>query len=151
MCGIIGYLGPQEAMPIILDGLKRLEYRGYDSAGMAVISDQGLAIRRSLGKLLELEKVLRQYQSAQHEFDLAGGYAWRHRLEATLLGVGLPLLQEERPLGAGVDRHLLPRPPAEGGGQHGPALRFAGDGGDAQQVALRLRQEISQAHSVVDV
>jgi len=58
MCGIIGYLGPQEAMPIILDGLKRLEYRGYDSAGMAVIQDGGLAIRRSLGKLLELEKLL---------------------------------------------------------------------------------------------
>jgi glucosamine--fructose-6-phosphate aminotransferase (isomerizing) len=60
MCGIIGYLGPQEAMPIILDGLKRLEYRGYDSAGMAVIHDGGLAIRRSVGKLLELEKMLRQ-------------------------------------------------------------------------------------------
>ncbi len=60
MCGIIGYLGPQEAMPIILDGLKRLEYRGYDSAGLAVIHDGGLAIRRSVGKLLELEKVLRQ-------------------------------------------------------------------------------------------
>jgi glutamine---fructose-6-phosphate transaminase (isomerizing) len=60
MCGIIGYLGPQEAMPIILDGLKRLEYRGYDSAGMAVISDHGLSIRRSLGKLLELEKLVRQ-------------------------------------------------------------------------------------------
>jgi len=60
MCGIIGYLGPPEAMPIILDGLKRLEYRGYDSAGMAVIHDGGLAIRRSVGKLLELEKVLRQ-------------------------------------------------------------------------------------------
>jgi glucosamine--fructose-6-phosphate aminotransferase (isomerizing) len=60
MCGIIGYLGPQEAMPIILDGLRRLEYRGYDSAGMAVIHDGGLAIRRSVGKLLELEKVLRQ-------------------------------------------------------------------------------------------
>jgi glucosamine--fructose-6-phosphate aminotransferase (isomerizing) len=60
MCGIIGYLGPQEAMPIILDGLKRLEYRGYDSAGMAVISDHGLAIRRSLGKLRELENLLRQ-------------------------------------------------------------------------------------------
>ena len=58
MCGIIGYLGPQEAMPIILDGLKRLEYRGYDSAGMAVIHDQDLAIRRSLGKLIELEKLL---------------------------------------------------------------------------------------------
>jgi glutamine---fructose-6-phosphate transaminase (isomerizing) len=60
MCGIIGYLGPQEAMPIILDGLKRLEYRGYDSAGMAVITDHGLAIRRSLGKLKELENLLLQ-------------------------------------------------------------------------------------------
>ena len=60
MCGIIGYLGPQEAMPIILDGLKRLEYRGYDSAGMAVIGDHGLAIRRSVGKLKELENLLRQ-------------------------------------------------------------------------------------------
>jgi glucosamine--fructose-6-phosphate aminotransferase (isomerizing) len=58
MCGIIGYLGPQEAMPILLDGLKRLEYRGYDSAGMAVIGDHSLAIRRSLGKLVELEKLL---------------------------------------------------------------------------------------------
>ncbi|MBU4448997.1 MAG: glutamine--fructose-6-phosphate transaminase (isomerizing) [Proteobacteria bacterium] len=60
MCGIIGYLGPQEAMPIILDGLKRLEYRGYDSAGMAVIGETGLAIRRSLGKLKELENLVRQ-------------------------------------------------------------------------------------------
>ncbi len=60
MCGIIGYLGHQEAMPIILDGLKRLEYRGYDSAGMAVIGVNGLAIRRSLGKLRELEKLVSQ-------------------------------------------------------------------------------------------
>jgi glucosamine--fructose-6-phosphate aminotransferase (isomerizing) len=58
MCGIIGYLGPQEAMPIILDGLKRLEYRGYDSAGLAIIGEDGLHIRRSLGKLRELEKLL---------------------------------------------------------------------------------------------
>ena len=58
MCGIIGYLGPQEAMPMILDGLKRLEYRGYDSAGMAVIGETGLAIRRSVGKLKELENLL---------------------------------------------------------------------------------------------
>ncbi len=58
MCGIIGYLGPQEAMPILLDGLKRLEYRGYDSAGLAVMGNNGLNIRRSLGKLRELEKRL---------------------------------------------------------------------------------------------
>jgi glucosamine--fructose-6-phosphate aminotransferase (isomerizing) len=56
MCGIIGYLGPQEAVPILLDGLKRLEYRGYDSAGLAVMGENGLDIRRSLGKLRELEK-----------------------------------------------------------------------------------------------
>src|SRR4030042_1382592 len=60
MCGIIGYLGPQEAMPILLDGLKRLEYRGYDSAGMAVLGHNGLEIRRSLGKLRELENLVRQ-------------------------------------------------------------------------------------------
>jgi glucosamine--fructose-6-phosphate aminotransferase (isomerizing) len=60
MCGIIGYLGSQEAMPILLDGLKRLEYRGYDSAGLAVLGENGLKIRRSLGKLKELEKLLAQ-------------------------------------------------------------------------------------------
>ncbi len=58
MCGIIGYLGQKECMAIILDGLKRLEYRGYDSAGMAVMGDNGLNMRRSQGKLTELEKLL---------------------------------------------------------------------------------------------
>ncbi|MBW1918012.1 MAG: glutamine--fructose-6-phosphate transaminase (isomerizing) [Deltaproteobacteria bacterium] len=60
MCGIVGYLGAQQAMPLLLEGLKRLEYRGYDSAGMAVIGNNGLEIRRSLGKLKELDKLLQE-------------------------------------------------------------------------------------------
>jgi glucosamine--fructose-6-phosphate aminotransferase (isomerizing) len=61
MCGIVGYVGPQEATPIILNGLMRLEYRGYDSAGIAVIDAQGaIHVRRSVGKLAELEHLVAQ-------------------------------------------------------------------------------------------
>ncbi len=60
MCGIVGYIGPQPAVPIILDGLKRLEYRGYDSAGLAVLEkNNGLCVRRAQGKLRNLEDALR--------------------------------------------------------------------------------------------
>ena len=56
MCGIVGYVGPRAATPIILEGLKRLEYRGYDSAGLAVIEQNGdIAIRRDAGKLINLQ------------------------------------------------------------------------------------------------
>jgi glucosamine--fructose-6-phosphate aminotransferase (isomerizing) len=58
MCGIVGYIGAQEATPIILDGLKKLEYRGYDSAGICTLQNGQAAIRRSQGKLVNLEKRL---------------------------------------------------------------------------------------------
>jgi glucosamine--fructose-6-phosphate aminotransferase (isomerizing) len=55
MCGIVGYVGPRDAPPIILDGLKSLEYRGYDSAGLAVLEENGaIAVRREVGKLAAL-------------------------------------------------------------------------------------------------
>ena len=57
MCGIVGYVGPDQALPIVMEGLRRLEYRGYDSAGIAVV-DGALTVRKRAGKLAELEALL---------------------------------------------------------------------------------------------
>src|SRR5689334_8001895 len=58
MCGIVGYVGSKPLLPVIIEGLRKLEYRGYDSAGIAVVQDGTLHIRRSAGKLSRLEDVL---------------------------------------------------------------------------------------------
>ena len=60
MCGIVGYVGKKRVVPVIIEGLRRLEYRGYDSAGIAVCGNgDGLQIRRAEGKLRNLEEVIR--------------------------------------------------------------------------------------------
>ena len=76
MCGIVGYIGSQQAVPIVLDGLRRLEYRGYDSAGIAVVSEGELCIRRASGKLRNLEEVIRTNP-------MAGSYGIGHTRWAT--------------------------------------------------------------------
>ena len=58
MCGIIGYIGSKPVLPVLLDGLRRMEYRGYDSAGVALVGEHGIELRRSAGKLANLEHTI---------------------------------------------------------------------------------------------
>jgi glucosamine--fructose-6-phosphate aminotransferase (isomerizing) len=76
MCGIIGYIGPKPVVPVILDGLRRLEYRGYDSAGVAVVQNGIIEVRRSAGKLINLENSIQAKP-------LAGVYGLGHTRWAT--------------------------------------------------------------------
>ena len=76
MCGIIGYVGDKKVLPILLDGLRRLEYRGYDSAGVALVCNGAMELRRSAGKLSRLEDVI-----AEHPIE--GEYGIGHTRWAT--------------------------------------------------------------------
>ncbi|PYK20250.1 MAG: glutamine--fructose-6-phosphate aminotransferase, partial [Verrucomicrobia bacterium] len=64
MCGIVGYVGRAHATPILLDGLRRLEYRGYDSAGLAVINGGKLDTRKCAGRIAALAKLVRKQPAA---------------------------------------------------------------------------------------
>ncbi|MEI6713724.1 MAG: glutamine--fructose-6-phosphate transaminase (isomerizing) [Verrucomicrobiota bacterium] len=66
MCGIVGYIGKQQAAPILLDGLRRLEYRGYDSAGVAILADSGLQIRKRIGRISNLAELIHQQPAPGH-------------------------------------------------------------------------------------
>jgi glucosamine--fructose-6-phosphate aminotransferase (isomerizing) len=58
MCGIVAYLGDKEAQPLLLEGLRRLEYRGYDSSGIAILNGKGLEIEKKVGRIQQLERSL---------------------------------------------------------------------------------------------
>ncbi len=76
MCGIVGYIGPKAPVPILMEGLKRLEYRGYDSSGIATVEDGRLRTERAAGKILNLEEKLRLKP-------LSGSYGLGHTRWAT--------------------------------------------------------------------
>lgn len=87
MSGIIGYVGPRQIVPILLNGLRRLEYRGYDSAGLAVVDEGRLEVRRAAGKLRHLEELIRLHP-------LDGTYGIGHTRWATH---GRPTVENAHP------------------------------------------------------
>jgi glutamine---fructose-6-phosphate transaminase (isomerizing) len=66
MCGIIGYIGPKQATPLLIEGLRRMEYRGYDSAGIALINGTGVEVRRAAGKIAKLEAAIAAHPLSGH-------------------------------------------------------------------------------------
>jgi glucosamine--fructose-6-phosphate aminotransferase (isomerizing) len=61
MCGIVAYIGPSEALPVLLDGLRRLEYRGYDSAGLALLNSGGIEVRKAVGRIANLASEIEKF------------------------------------------------------------------------------------------
>ena len=93
MCGIVGYIGSRPVLPLLVEGLRRLEYRGYDSAGVAVTQSGGLIVHKRKGKVRELESIL--------PAELPGTLGIAHTRWATH---GAPSDLDAHPLDAGLGR-----------------------------------------------
>jgi glucosamine--fructose-6-phosphate aminotransferase (isomerizing) len=142
MCGIVGYVGNEQAAPILLDGLRRLEYRGYDSAGVAVHENGGIAIVRAVGKLRNLEHAL-------SEKGLTGRVGIGHTRWATH---GRPSEVNAHPHVAGpiavvhngiIENHLQLRAELEAGG-----FTIASDT-DTEIVSHLIHRETMAGHEMV--
>ena len=122
MCGIVGYVGPQDATPIILSGLKRLEYRGYDSAGLAVLENGSIQVRRDAGKLSRLAALVEE--SPVHGHIGIGHTRWATHGEPSSPQRPPPPRQHRRGRG-GAQRHRreLPRA-ARGADRRGRGLQL---------------------------
>ena len=82
MCGIVGYIGKREAWPILIKGFERLEYRGYDSAGVALMQNGALSVYKKKGKVAELSKLIGGLKKdSKNEF--SGGVGMAHTRWAT--------------------------------------------------------------------
>ena len=96
MCGIVGYTGPREAYPIIIKGLQRLEYRGYDSTGVALLNSNGLNVFKKKGKVAELAETL--VGENLHAHIGIGHTRWRHMVnQVTAMHIRMYPLVESWP------------------------------------------------------
>src|SRR3984885_15568765 len=137
MCGIVGYVGSKSAAPIIVDGLRRLEYRGYDSAGIAIHDGKSIEIVRTLGKLVKLSEALEKRT-------LVGSTGIGHPRWATH---GRPSEVNAHPLSAGpvavvhngiIENHVALRQELEGQG-----VKFVSDT-DTEIVAHLISGELTR-------
>src|SRR5215468_193694 len=131
MCGIIGYIGPKEVVPVLIDGLRCLEYRGYDSAGVAVVRDGCVDLRRSAGKLSNLETVI-------GSAPLTGDYGVGHTRWATH---GRPTEENAHPH---RDRHRDRRAPRRTRGEGRWTRERGAPRADADARALRARADFGR-------
>ena len=97
MCGIVGYVGGKAALDVVVEGLRRLEYRGYDSAGVAIVADETLHVAKKAGKLGNLEKLLAEEQLPRSGLGI-GHTRWRRMADRTTsMRIRIPLLMGESP------------------------------------------------------